>query len=44
LNDMNFFKEKLNAKKFQSDLMTKSIEEEKYFLFIPVFSYFLKRI
>ena len=44
LNDMNFFKEKLNTKKFDSDLMKKSIEEEKYFLFIPVFSYFLKRI
>jgi len=44
LEEVEFFKEKLNIKKFNSDLMRSSIEEEKYFLFVPVFSYYLKKI
>jgi len=44
LEEVDFFKEKLNNKKFNSGLMRNSIKEEKYFLFVPVFSYYLKKI
>jgi ubiquinone/menaquinone biosynthesis C-methylase UbiE len=44
MNDLDFFKERFNVKKFNSDLMEKSIETNKYFLFIPTFSYYLTKI
>ncbi|MFX0059845.1 MAG: class I SAM-dependent methyltransferase [Candidatus Hodarchaeota archaeon] len=44
VNDLDFFKRRFNVKKFNSDLMRKSIETNKYFLFIPSFSYYLTKI
>ena len=40
---LNFFSEILNPKKFNSQLMKVSIEKDKYFLFLPYFSYYLKK-
>lgn len=44
LTDLDFFKRKLNPKKFNSNLMQKSIETNNYYLFIPIFSYYLTKI
>ncbi len=43
-NDLEFYLKILNPKKFKFDLMKKSIDSNKYFLFIPVFTYYLKKI
>lgn len=40
---LDFFSEILNPKKFNSQLMKDSIEKDKYFLFLPYFSYYLKK-
>lgn len=43
-NKMELFLKILNPKKFNFDLMKKSIDNNKYFLFIPVFAYYLKKL
>lgn len=42
--ELEFYLKVLNPKKFKFDLMKKSIEERKYFIFIPVFTYLLKKV
>ena len=43
LKEMKFLKEVLSEDKLNFKAMKTSIENDKYFLFIPVFSYFLKK-
>lgn len=42
--EIDFYQEILNPKQFDINLLRTSIDTEKYFLFIPVFSYYLKKI
>ena len=42
--DLDFYLKVLNPKKVKFDLMKKSIDNDQYFLFFPVFSYHLKKI
>lgn len=41
---IDFYEENLNPKQFDINLMRTSIDSEKYFLFIPIFSYHLRKI
>jgi ubiquinone/menaquinone biosynthesis C-methylase UbiE len=43
-NDLEFYMRILNPKKVNFDLMRMSIESNKYFLFIPVFTFYLKKV
>ncbi len=44
VNDLDLYIKNLNTKKFNSVLIIQSIESNKYFLFIPIFGYYLKKI
>ena len=41
---INFYQEILNPKQFDLNLIRTSIDSEKYFLFVPIFCYYLKKI
>ena len=43
LKEADFFEKVLSRDAFDSELMRASIEREQYLLFIPVFSYYLKK-
>ncbi len=42
--EIDFYEENLNSKQFDINLIRSSIDSEKYFLFIPIFSYHLRKI
>ncbi len=42
--EIDFYEENLNPKQFDINLMRTSIDSEKYFLFIPIFCYHLRKI
>ncbi|MFX0025896.1 MAG: class I SAM-dependent methyltransferase [Candidatus Hermodarchaeota archaeon] len=42
--EIDFYEENLNPKQFDINLMRASIDSEKYFLFIPIFCYHLRKI
>jgi ubiquinone/menaquinone biosynthesis C-methylase UbiE len=42
--ELEFYLKVLNLKKFKFELMKKSIDNRTYFLFIPVFTYILKKV
>ncbi len=44
LKDLDLYIKNLNTKKFNSVLIIQSIESDKYFLFIPIFGYYLKNL
>ncbi|MFX1589385.1 MAG: class I SAM-dependent methyltransferase [Promethearchaeota archaeon] len=42
--EIDFYEENLNPKQFDINLMRTNIDSEKYFLFIPIFCYHLRKI
>lgn len=44
MKELNFFSQIMKKEDFNPELLKESIELEKYFLFLPVFSYYLKKI